>query len=79
MAAEEGDVDVASLLHKSDKIKALMRRDPRFIGRLITVSVWALCRCVRVSGGAAFWPLQSLLSLFCCFLLLCCRRFSCDT
>jgi hypothetical protein len=36
MAANEGDVDVAELLSKTDKIKVLMRRDPRFIGRLIT-------------------------------------------
>ncbi|KAI8463628.1 MAG: flagellar associated protein [Monoraphidium minutum] len=35
MAAEEGDVDVAELLNKTEKIKILMRRDPRFIGRLI--------------------------------------------
>lgn len=38
MAAEDGEVDVAGLLNKTDKIKALMRRDPRFIGRLINVS-----------------------------------------
>ena len=37
MAKEEAEVDVAELLKKSDKIKALMRRDPRFITRLITV------------------------------------------
>jgi hypothetical protein len=30
-------VDVAGLLNQRDKIKVLMRRDPRFIGRLITV------------------------------------------
>ncbi|GBF92174.1 hypothetical protein Rsub_05256 [Raphidocelis subcapitata] len=33
---DEGEVDVAGLLNQRDKIKTLMRRDPRFIGRLIT-------------------------------------------
>lgn len=40
---EEGEIDVSQLLGKSDKIKALMRRDPKFIGRLIVVSVWCCC------------------------------------
>lgn len=48
-AADEGDVDVAELLSKTDKIKVLMRRDPRFIGRLITVrpqQIMGACACV---------------------------------
>ena len=39
MAAETSeDIDVQQLLQSRDKIKALMRRDPKFIGRLINVS-----------------------------------------
>jgi hypothetical protein len=38
MAAEDGDIDVSGLLNgNAEKIKVLMRRDPKFIGRLITV------------------------------------------
>lgn len=37
-AAEGEDLDVRELQGKQDKIKELMRRDPKFIGRLIVVS-----------------------------------------
>lgn len=37
-AAAEGDeLDIRQLQGKQDKIRDLMRRDPRFIGRLIVV------------------------------------------
>jgi hypothetical protein len=36
--ADTGQIDPAELRGKQDKIKELMRRDPKFIGRLITVS-----------------------------------------
>ena len=37
-SADQEELDVKQLQGKQDKIRDLMRRDPRFIGRLIVVS-----------------------------------------
>jgi hypothetical protein len=38
MAESAEDLDIKALQGKQDKIKELMRRDPKFIARLISVS-----------------------------------------
>lgn len=44
-AAAEEELDIKELQGKRDKIRELMRRDPRFIGRLILV-------CDTATGGS---------------------------
>jgi hypothetical protein len=40
--ADGEELDIKELQGKQDKIRDLMRRDPRFIGRLIVVSTTAV-------------------------------------
>jgi hypothetical protein len=39
MAESAEELDIKALQGKQDKIKELMRRDPKFIARLISVSI----------------------------------------
>lgn len=48
---EEGEIDVEALLKERDRIKTLMRRDPRFITRLIAVG----CGAAAVMVGFLRW------------------------